>query len=136
MASTFSRVSVLLCVAGLALVGAACGDDDGPGQMMLPPDASFSCADNDGDFHFAGDDCIDGDDCDDTDPEVTNECYACDIDPISAGCPCEPQDGMVCEPPPIPHPEGMLVCRDGARFCRDGAWTECEAQGDYILVRN
>ncbi len=136
MASSLLRLSVLFCALSLALVGAGCGDDDGPSQMQPEPDAAFSCVDNDGDFHFTGPDCVDGDDCDDTDPEITDECHECEDYPQSPGCPCDPQPGIVCEPPPIPHAEGMLVCREGAKFCRDGAWTECEAQGEYVLIRN
>jgi hypothetical protein len=52
------------------------------------------------------------------------------------GCPCKPQPGLPCVPEPIPHPEGLLVCREGIRYCRDGFLTACEPLGEYVLIRN
>jgi hypothetical protein len=134
MATSFSRVSVLLCAAALVFVSAACGDDAAPPRLEPEADAAYSCIDNDGDSY--GDGCLAGDDCDDTNPDVARDCMDCERDPIEEGCPCDLEDGMLCEPEPIPTADGMLVCRDGARFCRDSAWTACIAQGDYVLIPN
>lgn len=133
MFNGLARGSVLLCALALCLV-AGCGGEDGPGPSAPVGDSGTPvCIDMDGDGF--GTDCPSGEDCDDDDANVTNECRVCVGDPTREGCPCTPQEGVLCEPPPIPHPEGVLICREGTRFCRDYEWTACEPLGDYILVR-
>lgn len=127
-----SRLSTILCAVALFSV-AGCGDDDGPGGGYVPVDSGYSCVDEDNDGY--GDGCA-AMDCDDSNPDITNQCRMCLDNPIREGCPCEPQEGMECVPEPIPHPEGLLVCREGTRFCRDAVWTACEPLGEYVLVRN
>lgn len=105
-------------------------------------------ADAGGDFVVGGDGdagmCIDEDDdgfgvncakrdCDDTDPEITTECFRCTTP--GPGCPCEPGTAPIhCIPPSIPVKGGLLVCRDGTTYCRDGKWSACEVIGEYMFV--
>jgi hypothetical protein len=133
MRDSLSRSSVLLYALALASVVAACGDGGGHRPGALPPaDAGYSCVDADEDGY--GVDCAAGDDCDDTDPTVTDQCFSCLDNAIQFGCACEPQVGVQCVPPPIRHPEGLFICREGTRYCRDGLWTACEPLGVYMLV--
>lgn len=132
MEHTLSRISTLLFA--LALVSAAgCAGEEGPKPGVVS-DASYACTDEDMDGFGVG--CLSGEDCDDTDSAITNQCRVCLDSPIREGCACEPQMGVECVPPAIPHPEGLLICREGTRFCRDGVWTACEPLGEYVLVRN
>lgn len=132
MVNGLERGALLLCALALCLGG--CGGDDKPGPSAPGGDSGTPmCIDMDGDGF--GVDCPAGADCDDADISVTNQCRVCVDSPMQAGCPCEPQEGIPCEPPPIPHPDGVLVCREGTRFCRDYEWTVCEPLGDYVLVR-
>jgi hypothetical protein len=134
MADHLRRLSTVLCV--LALSSAAgCGDDDGPGGVVIPADSGYSCVDEDNDGFTVGEGCFNLD-CDDGNPDITDQCRECLDEPIQEGCACEPQEGLQCVPDPMPHPEGLLVCREGTRFCRDGLWTACEPLGEYVLVRN
>jgi hypothetical protein len=119
---------LLLC--GLML---GCGDDGGP-DMDPPPVAtrdggsgSRVCMDEDGDGF--GRYCDDGLDCDDEDPEITDECRRC-AQP-NKGCPCPlGTRHMTCDPDDVEAVQdgvkGVLVCTEGARYCRDGAWSDCE----------
>ncbi len=134
MADHFRRFSTVLCALALISV-AACGDDDGAGGSYVQPDSGYSCVDEDMDGYGLGDSCF-SIDCDDSNPDITSECRECLDSPNKEGCPCEPQEGMECVPDPIPHPEGLLVCREGTRFCRDGVWTGCEPLGEYVLIPN
>lgn len=134
MLNSFSRVSVLLWALALASVLKACGDGGGHRPGALPPvDAGYSCVDVDEDGY--GVDCPSGDDCDDNDATITDQCFSCLDNAVQTGCACEPQVGLQCVPPPIPHADGLLICREGTRYCRDGFWTACEPLGEYVLVR-
>lgn len=135
MAMFLQRFSVLLCALGLIAIAGACGDDDGLPPPPPPPDAGYSCIDTDGDGYGIG--CLTGDDCDDTNADITSQCRSCLDDAVRENCPCEPQMGLLCVPPRIRVAEGILVCREGTRYCRDGFWTACEPEGEgYVLIPN
>jgi len=134
MVASFSRVLMLFCALALVSTAVACGGDDGsPKAPMVTADAGYSCVDMDDDGY--GENCAAGEDCDDNDQAVTDQCVSCLDNAVQTGCACEPQVGLQCAPPPIPHPDGLLICREGTRYCRDGFWTACEPLGDYMLVR-
>jgi hypothetical protein len=124
------RLCCLAMVALLACSGDDGGDDGDDGLMTDGPTedgGAQRCVDEDGDGFGRG--CSGALDCDDDDPEVTDECYRCG-EP-DEGCPCEPGTEQVhCVPDPkrvsMNGVTGTLVCSEGARYCRDGAWTECE----------
>ena len=127
----FVRLAVCVCFLGVL----ACGDDEVPPKTTKPSkDAGAEkCVDNDGDGF--GDFCDEGDDCDDDDPEVTDECIRCAR--VREGCKCEPgTEPLGCDPPDIKADGGILVCSEGTRYCRDGAWSACEVIGDYVFVPN
>lgn len=121
----------------LSVVLAACGG----GSKRTPPVASLPgddggadamCIDEDGDGY--GQHCSFGNDCDDTDPTVTDECRRCAGGGVQ-DCPCTPGTKTVSCTPPVKHVTGgVLVCREGNRYCRDGIWSECETIGQYIFV--
>jgi hypothetical protein len=132
------RIAVL-CLAALCLVGCG-GDDDGNGDDApgLSPDGGTGkreCTDEDGDGF--GRYCSRGTDCDDDDPKMTDECVRCaDPDEPAKGCPCEPGTKyLTCDPEDKRIVKdgmaGTLVCSDGARYCRQGAWSDCEILLEY-----
>lgn len=134
MAKSFSGIALLPYALALASGVVGCAEDKGPVRGPMPQsDASYSCIDMDFDGYGVG--CLAGEDCDDTNAAISDQCLSCLDDAIQEGCECEPQVGMQCVPPPIPHPEGLLICREGTRYCRDALWTACEPLGDYVLVR-
>lgn len=130
------RVGTLCCLAMIALL--ACGGGDsgsGDDGLVTESDASTGtnrCIDEDDDGF--GQRCTRGLDCDDDDPSVTDECRRC-IEP-NEDCPCEPGTEMMhCIPEArrvtMDGVTGSLVCSEGARYCRDGAWTDCEFLAQY-----
>ena len=131
------RFVVLGLLWGLLLGGCGGGDDGGgtkrPPVMMSDGGlGSRECVDEDGDGF--GLNCGDGLDCDDEDPEMTDECVRC-ASP-SRGCPCEKgTEPMKCKPPPMAATmngvEGIVVCNEGARYCRDEKWSDCEILWQY-----
>ncbi|HEY2734497.1 MAG TPA: hypothetical protein VGI70_10965 [Polyangiales bacterium] len=103
--------------------GTPVGNDDDAGSQ--------ACIDNDGDGF--GVNCSAGSDCDDDDPTVTDECLRCNSP--SKSCPCTPgTKSVACTPPPVRVEGGELVCHEGSRYCRDGAWGDCETIGQYVFV--
>ena len=124
----------------LALSGLACGGgDSGPsGGTTVPashPDGGAGrrvCVDEDRDGF--GRYCDEGPDCDDTDPMMTDECVRC-REP-NKGCPCEPGTmPMYCDPEDMKTVmngvTGYIVCSQGTRYCRDGAFSDCEILFQY-----
>ena len=121
-----------------SLLGCA-GDDGGsPGDDLVTDDLDAGnggrqCRDDDGDGYVVG--CTSARrDCDDDDPEVTDLCWRC-AQPAE-GCPCEPgTEFMRCDPKDVRGEHegvvGVWVCDDGQRWCRDGAWTDCEILWQY-----
>jgi hypothetical protein len=117
---------------GLCLMALGCGDDSSGGATVSTDrdaaTASRECIDDDGDGF--GPYCSNGMDCDEDDPEVTDLCYRCAT--ANMDCPCEPgTEAMFCLPPDEKVEGGLIVCTEGARYCRDGAWTDCERIAQY-----
>lgn len=117
-----------------------CGGDggsDGPGGpgVMVDSDGGLrvrECMDEDGDGF--GRYCRPGNDCDDEDETVTDECRRC-VTP-NKGCPCEPGTmPMYCNPEDVAATmdgvTGIIVCNEGARYCRDGVYSDCEILWQY-----
>lgn len=52
----------------------------------------------------------------------------------SSGCACTAGSApRSCLPAPIYTTSGVKACTSGAMYCRDGAWTTCEALSTYSL---
>jgi hypothetical protein len=128
-----------VCCLGL-LVALGCSGDDHAGRgaaggvSLGGSDGGrrFTCIDEDGDGF--GSNCASGPDCDDDDPSITDECVRCDRDPT--GCACEPGTPSVsCIPRDMRVTmngvTGTLKCSEGARYCREGAWSGCEFLAQY-----
>lgn len=49
------------------------------------------------------------------------------------GCPCGGESPIRCYLDPEQNPDGSIMCREGTRYCRDGAWTACESIHEYTL---
>lgn len=117
---------------------AGCGGDDGGGpEQVSAADAGQGegrrCIDEDDDGFSVG--CSGSPrDCDDGDPTITDECRRC-VRP-NEGCPCEPgTEAMHCDPDDMrvtrDGVSGVVICDEGTRWCRDGAWTACEILWQY-----
>lgn len=127
-----------LCV---FLVAAACSDnsaDSSPYVRTTAADAEMGeeCIDEDEDGYGIG--CALGRDCDDGIFEVTDVCYRCAGDEPIEGCACTPgTEAVWCPPDEVADrhgevqggEEGVLKCSEGARYCRDGLWSECTGIG-------
>jgi hypothetical protein len=125
---SYVRGASLSMLVGSVFLALACGSDpgvtgdssEGPGDE--PSDASRSCVDADGDGF--GVDCKAGPDCDDADETVFDDCSACSRP--DEGCPCfADAKPVLCKLDSALVPAGSILCEDGKRYCRDGAWTEC-----------
>lgn len=122
----------------LVLLGIACGDSGGDDAgVYTPGDAGprRACADEDGDGYDLY--CGARLDCDDEDPNVGDECFYCLV-PTNPGCPCEPGTKQEwCNPDDIRTVQdgvaGIIRCEEGWRYCRDGAWSECEIIARYAM---
>jgi hypothetical protein len=126
-----------LYLASLALLLGCGGGGGGGGDNTLALDASTGsreCMDEDGDGF--GRYCSEGNDCDDGDDTITDECRRC-VRP-NEGCPCEPgTKPMWCDPPDMRTVmngvTGVLECKEGTRYCRDGVYSECEILLQYAV---
>jgi hypothetical protein len=121
---------------GVCLLAAGCGDDAAPASGSRTTghhDASTGsreCYDPDGDGY--GPYCELGKDCDEEDPDVTDLCYRCAKPNLD--CPCEPgTEPEWCKPKDEKVEGGLIVCSDGTRYCRDGAWSDCERIAQYTM---
>ncbi|HKU43235.1 MAG TPA: hypothetical protein VJR89_33975, partial [Polyangiales bacterium] len=86
------------------------------------------CTDEDGDGY--GDGCEQGGDCNDNDPAIHQGCLSC-VRPAE-GCACENSTPPVsCYLDPSTDSEGTVMCREGTRYCRNGAWSGCESIFTY-----
>ena len=130
------------CLLGL-LWAIGCGGDDGGGASAPVPIGDggttgrgmHMCEDDDGDGF--GPYCGVGMsmDCEPDNPDVTDECVRC-VKP-NLGCPCEdgtkPMTG--CTPKDMRGTKDGMVgtfhCTEGTRYCRDGAWSDCEFIAQY-----
>lgn len=130
------RLLAVCCFGLFAAIG--CSGDDGDGGDGNGVDTTISdgggrpvCVDRDGDGYgrYCGQN-----DCDDDDPDITDECTRCVMP--AKDCPCEPGTRFVtCDPDDVRTTmngvTGTVYCDDGARYCRDGAWTDCEILWQY-----
>lgn len=117
-------VLYLGCLTPLLLL-AAC--DEGESEQG-GGDWTNVCIDADGDGH--GLQCPAGPDCDDSDRTIFTGCARCDKP--NEGCPCEPgSDGISCTVAPEVTSAGSLLCHEGTRYCRNGAWSACEGIASF-----
>jgi hypothetical protein len=93
--------------------GPVLGDGDG--------DLDPLCQDGDGDGR--GVDCASGPDCDDADDTVFESCGTCTD--VREGCSCDATVAIDCKVPNNEVRDGVLFCKTGKRYCRDGLWTGC-----------
>jgi hypothetical protein len=107
-------------------LAAACSDQKPP----LAASWDDVCIDLDGDGH--GFQCARGDDCDDSDPSVYTGCGACRLP--EEGCACEGEAPVECRLPHALAASGALLCRQGTRYCRDGAWSGCEGVASFLVA--
>jgi hypothetical protein len=127
------RSVAFLVFVGSMLLAMACGGDGGPNQPGAPldddPSSERPCVDADGDGF--GLDCADGPDCDDADDTLFEGCGLCSTP--DEGCPCDAGElPVVCELDPAQVPKDTVLCKDGLRYCRDGAWTGCMGVAMYV----
>ena len=132
----FGALCLLVCLV-------ACGgkpkhaDEGDDTNISLDTDAGSGeskCVDEDDDGFGHG--CADGPDCNDKDPEITDECTRCRTP--NKGCPCEPGTmPLSCDPADkrvtMNGVTGVLVCKEGTRYCRDGAYSDCEIIFQYAM---
>jgi hypothetical protein len=114
-----------LWLIGLAAFAGCVGHEQGNDT-----DASWEgvCVDKDHDGY--GFQCVKGDDCNDDDPSEHNDCTACTTP--DEGCACAASSAPVsCSLPLSLTSSGMLLCRTGTRYCRDGTWTGCEGLTEF-----
>lgn len=132
----FGLLCLLVCLMSCGGKSGKHADEGDDSNISLDADAgdgASMCVDEDDDGFGYG--CQKGKDCDDNNPDVTDECTRC-VTP-NKGCPCEagtkPLDG--CKPEDkrvtMNGVTGVVVCKQGTRYCRDGAWSECEAIQQY-----
>jgi hypothetical protein len=135
--SSRSRAYALSCGLLIATSLGCAGEDGGPPDEFVPPDSdagtTHRCVDEDGDGYVVGCTSVRRD-SDDADPEVTDLCWRC-AEP-NEGCPCEPgTEFESCDPRDVRGEHegkvGVWVCDEGQRWCRDGAWTDCEILWQY-----
>ncbi len=110
---------------------ALCGACAGSTGSRSAEEAREACpADTDGDGYGEG--CVPGPDCDDDDPLIHVDCGVC-VRPQD-GCECASGSAPVsCFLPPTPDESGQLLCQEGTRYCRGGAWSGCEAIHTYPM---
>ena len=131
------RAVAVLAVALLWGSLVACGGDDSQptgidtGGSDQDGGADEVCVDQDDDGY--GKHCALGSDCDDNDPGVTDECRRCRV--AATDCPCTPGTKPTgCEPAVQHVAGGILVCKEGNRYCRAGYWSDCESIGEYVFM--
>jgi hypothetical protein len=97
--------------------------DDGHGPVLGDGDGDQGpvCQDADGDGY--GVDCAPGPDCDDADDTVFESCGSCTE--VAEGCSCDASEPIDCKVPTSTVRDGVLFCKTGKRYCRDGLWTAC-----------
>src|SRR4029079_7408380 len=87
----------------------------------------------DGDHDGFGHDCPKGRDCDDRNAAITNQCRTCARPDV--GCACAPeQEPISCFMHDETLPNGNVMCHEGTRFCRQGAWSGCEDVHGYEVI--
>jgi hypothetical protein len=119
-------------VTALVCVVAGCTTYDSPLAGRGSDGEAPRCVDRDGDGF--GRDCGEGPDCDDHDPALSSgpTCPAC-VAPDD-GCPCEVGAGAVsCFLEKTVAGDGTVMCHEGTRYCRGGAWSACEDVHSYPM---
>jgi hypothetical protein len=111
------------------MVLAGCvGEAGSPNNGM---DAGVACIDADRDGF--GQNCPPGRDCDDNNANSTTECRACARPEV--GCACDEQsEPEACFLGDQPLGDGRVMCTEGTRFCRGGAWSQCEDVHTYVVT--
>src|SRR5262245_61367041 len=97
-------------------------------RAVLDDESESACIDRDSDGF--GESCDAGADCDDHDPAVHRTCVRCATPNV--GCPCA--QGSVpaqCFLEPTEDDEGVVMCHEGTRYCREGRWSGCESLRTY-----
>jgi hypothetical protein len=90
---------------------------------------SSECTDRDGDSFGEG--CVNGSDCDDTNARITRQCRTC-TGRAEEGCPCAEAAVESCFLPDTQLPDDKVMCSEGTRTCRHGAWSGCENAYQYL----
>lgn len=94
------------------------------------PDGEGACVDLDHDGFGRG--CSAGHDCNDGDPTVFEACPDCDAP--DEGCACAPGAApLTCFLDKTVPAEGVVMCHEGTRYCREGAWSGCEDVHSYEM---
>src|SRR5262245_12077586 len=120
------RVPVSLA---LLVLSSACAEHGG--RHGVAAGESEACpADLDHDGYGEG--CELGPDCDDDDRQIHQGCGVCARP--QQGCECALGSPAVsCFLPATPGSDGELLCQEGTRYCRDGAWSGCESIHTYPM---
>lgn len=127
-----ARVGSQIWVLLLAPWGLACEPTETP---ALATDISAAgtyqppCIDDDGDSF--GEYCDAGGDCNDMDPDIHTGCRPCSLP--AEGCPCEAGSPPVTCTDNVQLEGHTLLCDEGTRFCRDGAYTACLGLGQVAV---
>ncbi len=97
----------------------------------LPQDAALNvdCVDNDGDGYGVA--CFSGNDCDDSDPQVTNQCYRCATP--DTDCACDSPGEVVACGSVHARVGDRVTCTVGERTCEQGAWSACRYPGGQTI---
>lgn len=128
--STLHATLTVLCAWLVLLAGCSSerGETSGPLDNNWGPEdagadaAVRECIDEDGDGF--GRNCKNGLDCDDSDPEITDECYHCAHEG-TLGCPCD-EEGARAECGQVLSKFGdQVTCGYGWSTCSEGAWGPC-----------
>jgi hypothetical protein len=114
-------LALLLGCGGDTDSGDGKGTTDGPSLGDGDGDDGPACVDTDGDGY--GVDCDSGPDCDDNDDTIFEGCGSCTE--VREGCACEAAEAVDCKIPTSEVRDGVLFCKTGKRYCRDGLWTAC-----------
>lgn len=128
---TWPGATIAVLLAWLVAL-AGCSSEKGEVPEGIDPDwgvddagadvPARTCVDEDGDGFGAN--CSNGPDCDDSDSEVTDQCYRCAHDGTQ-GCPCE-EDGARAECGKVLSKIGdQITCGYGYSTCSEGAWGPC-----------
>jgi hypothetical protein len=128
---------LLVCLVACGGKSGKHADEGDDSNITLGADAGSGeskCTDKDDDGFGHG--CADGPDCDDKNPDVTDECTRC-VTPNKA-CPCDPGTmPLSCDPEDKRVTQngvtGVLVCKEGTRYCRNAAWSDCEIIFQYAM---
>lgn len=123
--------ALLATVVTVLLLVMACRSESDHAPMLDGVDR-LKCVDNDGDGF--GPSCKRGTDCDDTDPEVTDQCWRCTKPHPGCTCTVEGQRASCGEVEGIVA--GQVICGAGEVVCTNGQWGECIINKAISLLPN